>query len=129
MKTSIHFYKDDKEETAITSIYDLNNFIPFEKGDTFWFSVDMLYPLTKTKLREKYKEAFVNSLISSHERLEKMNNSKFKIVSVYKSFNYNGNSKSDEENHSLRIEYKCKRVNPIYWKFWKTYKFKQFFKL
>jgi len=129
MKISIHFYMDDKDETPITSIYDLTNFIPFEKGDTFWFSVDMLYPITKTKLREKYKSSFVDSIISSHEKLEKMNNSRFKIVSVYKSLSYNGNIREDKERHSLNVEYKCKRVKRIYWRFWKTYKFKQFFKI
>jgi len=126
MRTSLYFYLNDKEETEITSIHNID-IVPFKKGDKFWFTVEMLFPITINKWRKEYKENFINHICESHKEKEKFNNSRFKIISVFNSLKYDINS-NDNNDHSIRIEYKCKKIKRIYWKFWRTYKFKQFFK-
>ena len=51
---------------------------------------------------------------------------RYKIKRVYNSITQDYNF--DNENRvKCVVEYQCVKSNPIYWKFWQTYKFKSFF--
>ena len=130
MKTNIYIYLNDKDETEVTSIYSDSLIEPFKKGDKFWLSWDELYPITIDRLRKEYKEYFVQSIYEKNkEKIQKFGNTQLKVVSVYRSLSHNSNNTckgSDDEMDTLRLEYKCKFVKTIYWKFWQTYKFKKF---
>ena len=130
MKTNLHFYLNDKAETSITSFYDCSGIIPaFKKGDRFYYSVEEILPRTISDLRTEFKEDFVKSIIVDNKNKAKLfNYTELKIISVYTSLKNDPNLDEDDV-HRLRIEYKCKKIKRIYWTFWKTYKFKQFFNL
>jgi len=127
MNTTLHFYLNDNTETQITTIRDYQGAPMFKKGDKFWFSISMLYPITKDNLLKEYKKEFVDSIIDDNEKMiENFNNTKFKIVSVFTELKYNRNL---DETHRLEIEYRCKKLKYFYWKFWISYKFRKFWKL
>ena len=91
----------------------------------------MLYPVSVNKLKEQWTKDFVQSMCMEHEKLsKKFNNRKFKIISIYQVLEYNKNNQDEKDYYSLKVEYKCKILKTFYfkWKFWKTYKFKNFLK-
>lgn len=127
MKTTISFwYKDE----CITTIYGDNDNPPFKVGDTFWLSVEDMYPRRKNDLKaEGWKQEFIDRIVLSYEEMrKKYSNEKYRVVKIYRSLNVDPNSNDDAKHHKLNIEYTLKRVRRIYWKFWQTYRFKQFIK-
>ena len=128
MKTRITFYTEDKTGSQyLGNIYDVENQPNLKDGDKFWFNIDMMYPITLNQLREKYNEDFVQCCVKSHEEKQELRGL-YKIVHTYRELVYNPNTKDNEPDYSMVIEYKVKQIKRIYWKFWKTYKFKQFIK-
>ena len=112
MKTNIYFYLGDEQ---MLSTHDTTH-IPFKKGDKIYFSVKELYPATITKLKEKYKSSFVDSMVEHVEKKSKKYHAfRFKIISVYKEIEEDGNFEDDVK---ITIEYKCKPCPKIYWKWW-----------
>ncbi len=129
MKTRITFLMNDKQETEICTVYDAP-FIPFKKGDKFWFYMEMLYPVTVNRWRtERWKDDFIEKRQVDHEQKSNQLLGRYKIVKVCNSLTYDINSKTDDGSHRCVIEYTCKPVKTIYWKFWQTYKFKKMFGL
>ena len=127
MKTRIYCYLNDKVETELFSIYDVDGFSePFKKGDEFWWSVSDLYPITISKLKMEFKDEFVND-ISEHVQKKATLRGKYKIVSVYRSFEYDMNKINESDHYSLTIEYKVKKVK-THICFFKTYRFQKWLK-
>ena len=124
MRISIHFYLKGKEETEIVHEYDATHLFELKKGDHFWFSVSEMSPKAERELAEKLNVDIAAKVWKDNENLRiKFNNKEFKIVSVYRAVEKNINF---DDSVRLTLEYKCKIVKHIYWRFWRTYKFKQF---
>jgi len=132
MKTAIHFYfKEGKKDIEIISLREDStpNSYQFQKGDKFWFSVDRYYPRTISDLKKDFRPDFVDDIVKANEEKDaKFGLNLFKIISIYRSMKENPNQKNSDCKYELTIEYTCKKVKIIRWKFWQTYKFKQFFK-
>jgi len=127
MKTRISFYCENKSGAKwLGNVYDAESQPNLRNGDKFWYNIDMMYPKTLNKLREKYNEDFVQCCVKSYEEQQELR-AQYKIVHTYREFVYNTNSKDNEPDYSMVIEYKVKKVKQIYWKFWNKYAFRQFF--
>jgi len=125
MKTNAYFYVNDKNETRITTLYDIDA-NSFKIGDRFWFSVSMLFPVTLINMGKEFDSKFLKAFKEQHSKqAQEVGNTRFQIISKYTELVYDANYREDDKQHTLRIEYKCRAVKPIYWKFWKTYKFKE----
>ena len=126
MNIRVSFWtKIGKEEVEIVSMYDAP-FIPYKVGDKFWFSVNEPYPITVTKKKSQFSEKFVISWLTDINEKQSTLHSRYKIKRVYNSITNDYNF--DNENRvKCVVEYHCVKSNPIYWKFWQTYKFKSFF--
>lgn len=127
MITTISFWLKDE---CITTVYGLNDFIPLKNGDTFWLNVDEMYQPKKTLLRnDGWKEEFIDRIDDSYqEKRKKYGNEKYKVIKTYRSLTVDPNGKNDSDHHKLNVEYTVKKVKRIYWKFWQTYRFKEFIK-
>lgn len=126
MNIRVSFWtKIGKEEVEIISIYD-SPIIPFEVGDKFWFSIEEPYPITVNKWKQQFSEKFTKFRVSNISERQTKLRGRYKIKRTYNSITEDPNC--DNERHvRCVIEYHCVKSNPIYWKFWKTYKFKSFF--
>jgi len=113
MKTNIYFYLNDKDDTTITNIININ-FNPFKVGDKVWFEVDKLLPVAIKKLSEEWEPDFVDYCIKrAEERHDKFYNFRFKIISSFNTLRERGNV---DDDFTYNIEYKCKPCPKFYWK-------------
>jgi hypothetical protein len=127
MKIRVSFWtKIGKEEVEMVSIYD-SPIVPLKVGDKFWFSIDDPYPVTVNKKKSQWSEDWVKKWVTDIREKQVVLRSRYKIKRVYNSITEDHNF-SDENGVRLVVEYHCVKSNPIYWKFWQTYKFKSFFK-
>jgi hypothetical protein len=115
MRTSIYFI--DKKETILMSIdHDVNPIDTYKVGDKIYLEIDtIIYPKTKSKLSEKYKQEFVDCIIDKHEEDVKKLNKRFKIVSKYHSIK---NSINFDFEYSQIIQYTVKESEQFYFKWW-----------
>lgn len=115
MRTTISFV--DKNENLLMSInHDVNPIDTYKVGDKIYLDVDtIIYPVTKSKLREQYKEEFVDAIIKEHEEDCKKLNKRFKIISKYHSIK---KSLNFEHEFSQIIVYTVKPCEKFYFKWW-----------
>jgi hypothetical protein len=99
---------------------------PFKKGDRLWFSVDDVYPRTRTEMCEKWKEDFVTQFLKDAEDKRKLlNNQYMRISKAYRSVNWNPNNRGDfETSMTITYEYSLKKAVRLvsYWRriLWKA---------
>lgn len=126
MITTISFWHKDEQ---VMSIYHDEKYgitvLPFSKGDKIYLHFDELYPKDIEDLKRKgYKDHFINHILNDYkDKHEKYRYGEWEIVKVSKSL-----SKHFEGDTTLNVEYHIKKVRKIYWKFWRLYKWKQFWK-
>jgi len=126
MNVRVSFWtKIGKEEVEMVSIYD-SPIIPYKVGDKFWFSINEPYPITVNKKKREFSEKFVTSWLTDINEKQSTLRNRYKIKRVYNSITHDYNF-DNENSVKCVVEYHCVKSNPIYWKFWRTYKFKSFF--
>ena len=125
MKTQITFYYKDNDIFSLYSDTTVN-YLPLNIGDKFWIDFDDISPRVKTDLRKTYIDQFVETILNSHDEKRKtFRYEQWKVYRIDKCFKI---PVLDSENTILSIDYQLKKVFKIYWKFWRLYKFKQFWK-
>lgn len=124
MKTEIAF----KDEI----IFEGNEYLPFKKGDKFYFSAKRPYPKNITDykdLMKGWKQEFIDSYLKQvddfcneyHIKQFKVKRISFSVTKDFSKFILDS-SKGLETSQCIEV------VEAIYWKFWKTYKWKNFWK-
>ena len=112
-------------EVEMISMYH-SPIIPYKVGDKFWFSITEPYPITYKKMKEQFSEKFATEWYQNIDSNQKKLRGRYKIKRVYNSITHDYNF-NDDSSARVVVEYHCVKSNPIYWKFWQTYKFKSFF--
>lgn len=99
---TISFWLNNKEETEITSFYDMVS-NPFNVGDVINLDVEELYP---SQINSLPSQTLRENLIEKNKMLqEKFKRKDFKIVREGKYLEFDGLSKT-----KLTIEYHCEEV-------------------
>jgi hypothetical protein len=123
MKTTITIWHKDNDAFTLYSDSAIN-YLPLQKGDKFYMNFEELSPIREGELRTQYAPTFVDYIKKdTNEKRGLYRHGEWEVVKVTKAFRI-----EQLREDTFTVEYHIKKVFKVYWKFWRLYKWKQFWK-